>query len=209
MCFIIYLVLLSGLNIWLILAVILTSVAGFLINQKVLEYENEYDKKEDEMAEKFRYVTKKANSVPLAKDIKIFGLYSWFDGIFKNLMKAYDGLMNKFSVLFVLSALSDALLAFLRNGIAYTYLIYLITHGSITVPEFLLYFGAFTGFSSWVTGIFSNIKELKKKGIEISGAMEYLNMDEPFRFEGGKEIEKSEDGYEISLNNVSFSYPES
>ena len=49
--------------------------------------------------------------------------------------------------------MSDLILTFLRNAIAYAYLINLVIRGGLGVAEFLLYFTAASGFTEWVSGI--------------------------------------------------------
>lgn len=47
---------------------------------------------------------------------------------------------------------------------------------------------------------------MHKESLEISMVQEYLNLPEPFRFEGGELIPKA-DSYELKLEDVTFRYP--
>ncbi len=93
-----------------------------------------------------------------------------------------------------------------RNGIAYLYLIHLTLNNNLAASEFLLYFTAFSGFSTWVTGILNECAALNKECIGISTVQEYLNLPEPFCFDGGVPIPKAEQ-YELRLDHVTFCYP--
>lgn len=97
-------------------------------------------------------------------------------------------------------------LQFARNGIAYFYLMHRTLTDGLAASEFLLYFTAFTGFSSWVTGILSEFATLHKESLGLSVIQEYIHLPEQFRFEGGIPIPKA-DSYELKLENVSFRYP--
>lgn len=79
-------------------------------------------------------------------------------------------------------------------------------NGEISASGFLLYFSAFTGFSTWITGILGECATLYKESLAISGVQEYLNLPEPFRFEDGIPIPEAE-SYELKLENVTFRYP--
>ena len=70
----------------------------------------------------------------------------------------------------------------------------------------MLYFTAVSGAASWVTGILTQCSQLHKESIDLSKIQEYLNIPEPFRFEGGVQPPAA-DGYELRLENVSFHYP--
>ena len=101
---------------------------------------------------------------------------------------------------------ADVALTLLRNGIAYAYLIrQTLVHGW-PASTFLLYFTAVSGAASWVTGILTQCSQLHKESIDLSKIQEYLNIPEPFRFEGGVQPPAA-DGYELRLENVSFHYP--
>lgn len=103
----------------------------------------------------------------------------------------------------------DIALSFLRNGIAYAYLITLTLKEGLPASEFLLYFTAMNGFTAWVRGILSGFATLHKQSLDISIVREFLEIPEPFRFEEGEPLKPDlNKSYEIRLSNVSFRYPE-
>ena len=204
--FLIYLMLLSELNITLCILVVITTAAGFFVNRRVNEWEYRHRKEEAELAEKMSYIQRQAESVALAKDIRIFGLEPWLHSIYESTLNLYDAFVLRETKKYIGACILDVILGVCRNGIAYLYLIYLALNHHLPASQFLLYFTAFSGFSAWVTGILNEYAELHKESISLSGVQEYLNLPEPFRFEGGVPIPKAE-GYEIRLENVTFCYP--
>ena len=102
--------------------------------------------------------------------------------------------------------ITEALLTMARNGIAYVYLITMTLNEGLSVAEFVLYFTAFTTFTTWVMGILQEMSTLHKEGLDISIVREFLDYPETFRFEEGETIPVS-DRYELKLENVSFCYP--
>ena len=78
----------------------------------------------------------------------------------------------------------------------------------MSASQFLLYFGAISGFTQWVTGILEQFLKLHRQSLELSTVREFLEWPEPFLFEEGKKIERAPDGqYEVRLEHVSFRYP--
>ena len=98
--------------------------------------------------------------------------------------------------------------ALIRNGVAYAYLIGQVLAGNMDAPQFILYFSAVSGFTSWVQGIMENVAQIRQSGVGISDVMELISYEEPYRFEDGEPLPKNAAGqYEIRLENVSFRYP--
>lgn len=79
----------------------------------------------------------------------------------------------------------------------------------MSASQFLLYFGAISGFTQWVTGILEQFLKLHRQSLELSTVREFLEWPEPFLFEEGEKIEGEPDGrYEVRLEHVSFRYPD-
>ena len=204
--FAVYLTLLADLNLLLILIVVLTTATGFFVSKRINEWGYRHREEEAEFDKKLGYLRGKSNSIVLAKDIRIFGLSDWLNGLYKSVQTMYEAFIDRRERVYAWSCVVDAILGFARNGIAYLYLINLALHGDISASEFLLYFTAFTGFSAWVTGILEQLANLHKESLGLSTVREYLDLPEQFRFEGGIEIPKT-DAYELRLEDVSFRYP--
>lgn len=204
--FILYLVLLSYVNVFLIGIVLITTVVGFYVGKHINEWEYRHKEELSGYSKQMSYILRKAKSVEMAKDIRIFGLGDWLEEVYNKSLKLLDAFLVKREKIYIWSNLTDTVLAFARNGIAYFYLITMALENNLTASEFLLYFTAVSGFSSWVTSILSEFSQLHKECLDISKVQEYLNLEEPFLFEGGKTVETAA-GYELCLENVSFKYP--
>lgn len=204
--FLIYLALLSNLNIILSIIVILTTTVGFFVSRHVNEWG--YLQREEQAGnyKKLSYIRRQTESAVFAKDIRIFGLAPWLKSIYESTLNLYDAFVMREQKQYMLACVIDVILGLCRNGIAYFYLIGLALTKNLSASEFLLYFTAFSGFSEWVTGILGNFTQLHKESVGISVVQEYLNLSEPFCFAGGIPIPPS-DRYELRLENVSFRYP--
>ena len=202
----IYLLLLADTNLFLLLVVALTALAGFFVSSRISGWGYRHREQEGEYQRKMEYIRQKTESVALAKDIRIFGLASWLDSVYESVLRSYEAFVLRRERFYAWSCVVDASLGLLRNGIAYGYLISLALAGEISASGFLLYFSAFTGFSNWITGILEECGMLYRECLDLSNVQEYLNLPEPFRFEGGMDIPRT-DCYELKLENVTFRYP--
>ena len=203
--FVIYLTILSHLNIVLLLVVIVTCLAGFFVSRYVSNWTFAHREQEDKYYAQKRYIRDKAESVVLAKDIRIFGLQNWLNDLLDNVHDVYLDFRLKVERKRLLADITEAILTMARNGIAYVYLINMALNDGLGVPEFLLYFTAVTTFTTWVIGILQDASKLHKQSLDICQVREFLEYPEPFVFEDGKPVSKA-DAYELKLENVSFRY---
>lgn len=202
----IYLLLLSGLNPFLMLVVIVTTAAGFFFTRKINGWGYRHREEEGRYEGRLWYIQERSEEASLAKDIRIFGLSGWLEQIYDAVMRLYEDFFTRREKVYIRADLIDLLLSFARNGIAYFYLIRLTLRQGLPASDFLLYFTAVSGFTAWVTGILSQFSQLHRESIELSSVQEYLNLPEPFIFEGGASIPPAE-GWELKLENVTFRYP--
>lgn len=206
--FVIYLVTLNNTDPVIIITVIITTVVGYFINKYLGGYRYRHRDEEGEIERKLSYTYKIQSKKEIAKDIRIFGMRPWLDEMFDKGMDAYIAFEEKANRNYIYARIADLVLAFMRNGIAYYYLINMVLNGKLTVAEFLLYFGVFSGFTSWISGILSGFTTLYRQSLDISGILELIDYTEQFKFENGKPLNclKGEK-HEIRLENVSFRYP--
>ena len=206
--FIIYVSLLTSVQPLLILIILVTTVISYLIGNYLNGYGYRHREEEAEYERHMDYITGRARDLSAAKDIRIFGLRPWLEDLYGKAMESYTAFHSKAQSVYIWAKIADLVLAFLRNAIAYAYLIGLVIQNDLGVAEFLLFFTAVGGFTQWVAGILGGFNTLHKQSLVISTVRECLEYDEPFKFDGGEHIEAEADRkYEIRLENVSFCYP--
>ena len=204
--FLVYLTILSRLNEALLGVIVATCVAGFLLSRHSDNWEFRHRDEEESCYAKKSYIRRKAESVELAKDIRIFGLQGWLNELMDRVQNVYLDFLLRSEKVRLLSDVAEALLTMARNGIAYAYLLHMALRDSLSVPEFILYFTAVSTFTTWVMGILQTAQKLHEESLDISQVREFLDYPEPFRFEGGVAIPKA-DACELKLEHVSFRYP--
>ena len=187
--------------------VVITAGLGFFVARETNEWRFRHRKEEEEYLKQIHYIGRKAESVTLAKDIRIFGLQDWLTDVYSGLVKMFEAFVGKSKKIALLGSGVEVLLTIARNGIAYVYLIHMTLTEGLSASEFLLYFTAASGFTAWITDILKEVLTLHKESMDLSCVREYLEFEEPFLFEQGKSVPAAEI-YELRLEKVSFRYPE-
>jgi ATP-binding cassette subfamily B protein len=206
--FIIYLILLSSLDLWIIALVLATTITGFFIDKYINGWGYRHRDEEAEYSRRMNYISEKAGDYTLAKDIRIFGMRGWLTDMYDKTLRLYQAFTARGEKVYIRANVVDIILSFVRNGVAYIYLIGLILSDGLSAPQFLLYFSAVGGFTAWVSGIFSGFATLHTQSLDLSAVREFLEYPEPFKFEDGEPIEPDmKKPYQIELKNVSFRYP--
>ena len=206
--FIIYISLLASVQPLLMLVTMTAAVISYFFGNFVNEYGYRHREEEAEYERHMNYISGRAEDVGAAKDIRLFGLSPWLKDVHEKAVAAYTAFHGKAQGMYFWSRIVDLCLAFLRNGIAYAYLISLVLSGGLDVAQFLLLFDVTGGFTEWVSNIFSGFNMLYKQTLDISNVRELLEYHEPFKFDDGEHLSIEPDRpYEIRLENVSFRYP--
>jgi len=204
---IIYMMVMAKLSPVLLLSVAITAGLGFFVARETNEWRFRHRKEEEGYLKQIHYIGRKAESVTLAKDIRIFGLQDWLTDVHSSLVKLFEAFVGKSKKIALLGNGVEVLLTIARNGISYVYLIYMTLTEGLSASEFLLYFTAASGFTAWITDILKEVLTLHKESMDLSCVREYLEFEEPFLFEQGKSVPAAE-SYELRLEKVSFRYPE-
>ncbi len=205
--FIIYLFLLSALDAVILGAVLLTAVTGYFVSKHINSWGYRHREEQAVYSKKMNYILRKSENIALAKDIRIFGMRPWLEGVYNSTLRLYEDFLKRREKVYLCADVVDIVLSIARNGIAYVYLISKVLSGGLGAAEFLLYFTAVGGFTAWVTGILNGFSTLHRQSMDLSTVREYLEGAEPFKFEDGKPLKKDmQDAYRIELKNVSFRY---
>lgn len=204
--FLFYLALLSNLNWFLILLTLTITVVGFWVSNRINMWGYRHSDEEEALQRDTDYLRSKITSVTLAKDIRILGLQDWLQSVWQKCISLLDAYAAKREKVYIWVNILDVGLSFLRNGIAYAYLIGMALSENLSVSAFLLYFAAFTGFTNWITGIMQEFSSLHLQCLDLSILQEFLNYPEPFLFDKGEKPKKA-DRYELRMERVSFRYP--
>ena len=199
---------LAALNPLLILFLCLTTLAGFFLNRRISRWlEGSSDEKAG-YEQRMRYVISAADDPRAAKDIRLYRMAAWLDGVYKKNLSGLLGWYRRYTAkLFGVSA-ADSVLVLIREGALYAYLICLALDGRITAAEFVLYFNAAAGFSSWFGGLLGQITAFERLNLAVNRFRSYLEYPERWLREEGKPVGDRTAPKRMELRHVSFRYRE-
>jgi len=192
--------------------ILLLLVGGALINifvfRRALKYEHKHKDAYISIDNKLFYLREQCVDIANAKDIRMYSMSEWLINMFQTFIAQRYTWYKKVEYKKYVPNVVDTLIIFLRDGLAYAYLIYQVIKG-MSVGDFALYLGAIAGFSVWLSELSSNMSEIKRCSLQIDNLREYLDMeDRTNRKEGLKLPEKNELPFSITFKEVSYKYPE-
>ncbi len=206
--FIIYLAVLARVGAGIVALTLALAAGGYVAGERIRAWRYQHREEEGVLWHRLAYTVNQGKDIKLAKDIRIFGLGPWLTELYDQTVRLYYDFTGKSSRVYLKADLLDVALTFLRNGAAYGYLLHQILDGKMTAAEFVLYFTAVSGFTNWVTGIFSGFGVLHRQSLDIAAMREFMEKKEPFRFEDGSALPvRAGHQYTIELKDVSFRYP--
>ena len=204
---IVYIFILSSLNPLIILGLAvcggISFFAGNLVNQYRVKHKEEISKVE----QKVYSTSESVRDTMYAKDIRMYGMFDWLATLLRKYNDESFAWDKKIMLRTFFSEAVDGLVAFLRDGFAYLYLISLVIAGTIPVSQFILYISAIAGLSMWVSGLAKNAILLNTASIEVSDFRVFLDKSEENQH---KKLPKKEFSLpmQIEFRHVDFAYGE-
>lgn len=204
--FILYSTVLAYLSLPMFIILLVLSFINYGISMCHIKFE-ESIREERAMTQKHFYCVEEAmGNVYGAKDIRIYGMKDWMIGLRDQTIGELRRLAEKSKKKDAFYERVGLALAAVRNLGAYAYLLYQTTTGSVNAREFVLYFGAITGFSEFVNNIMSSLAVLRGAANSTDYIRAYLDLPEENRKSGNRHIDQLSLPLEITFQHVSFAY---
>lgn len=205
--FFLYFGILTHLNIFLVLFLIIVTAVGYLLNNKVIRWMEKNQAEKVGYQQRTDYLTQVSGDLKSAKDIRLYNMTKWLGDLYQKNIKELGGWYRRYTKKVFGVAVCDGGLSIVREVAAYAYLIYLVMESKISVADFVLYFGVITGFSAWLSDLFGQMTSLKRISMSINYLRAFFEYPNNYLREGGiwkKELLMSPK--EISFCNVSYRY---
>lgn len=204
-CFGLYSAVIGRLSVWMLAAIILLSLADTASGIYITKVYESVREKEGTLYRKYCCVGNSMGDPAQAKDVRMFAMNSWLinrrNGIVRKMKELEMWIRKRVSMVEKLRFVT----AFIRDMAAYVFLVYQVTMGAITLSEFVLLFGAVTGFSAFVESLVDNWMMLRKGKDGMNHVRTYLEQPDE-EMEQGHSIEKLALPISIEFKNVSYSY---
>ena len=205
LCFFLYSGILASFSPLLILLLTGLSLLSLLATRRAQVYENSRRNDQAQVERKLRYVVNTGGSVPFGKDIRLYGMGGWFRSLRDRLIGQSSALIGKIQNRYFGAGAVNAAVLLVRDGLVYGLLIAAVTGGRIGVSDFVLYFGAVTSFSGFVTSVVNSFGQLNGANLQMNDLRAFFDQtDEP---EPEHPAALSDlHGSSIEFRDVSFSY---
>lgn len=205
--FLLYSTVLNFLNPWVAVLIILISLAQYVVSIRKIKYMEKFRDEDAELDKKKSYILNSAmGNQTAAKDIRIFGMKDWLN-------KEKNILFDRIKILEKKKDRADyfywqfgSILSLGRDIFAYAYLLKEVSIGAVNPGEFVLYFGAITGFSGFVGSIMDSLAELRSGSMETNYYRAYMELQEEDRSTGTRHISELKQPLSVEFCDVSFSY---
>lgn len=208
-CFILYSTVLSTLHVGIVIYLLCTSGIVYWFAKQETVCRERTNVAFTEAGRKLSYMIGQCGDVKSGKDIRVYSMSTWLGGLMSELMGKKFEIRRKQSSQGHKTQIAGAVLDLLRDGLAYSFLIIKVLQGEISMGDFMLYFGAITGFGNWIVQIIYHMKNLNINNVDVNALRTYLEIPDEDIDQGECELSGSEHGVEIRFEHVSFHYPES
>ena len=200
---VIYMAMISYMNIWIILFLLGLSVVNYLVNYGIYQ---KMKKTREAVAENdihIEYFKKLPYDTATGEDIRLYQM----QGMLKNIFQMFNrkGIKFQFGTekCKMQSGLMTNVVTLIRDALAYGYLIWSLTSGKMDVAAFVLFLGVFSGFSTRFTDISTELSSMMQCLDETIEYRKMLGMLVPVA--GDRHLETGE--LDIVFDHVTFSYP--
>ena len=135
--FVVYVILLSTLNPLVMLIVASTTILGVFARNRANKWRHNHDDEATATSRRIWYVNDAGNDLNLAKDMHLFAMKDWLEEVYAKSMKlAYD-FTRRLQTKHFIADMVDLLAAFVREGVAYAYLIFRVLFLDMPVDNFV------------------------------------------------------------------------
>ncbi|GKX67947.1 ABC transporter ATP-binding protein [Inconstantimicrobium mannanitabidum] len=198
----------SSLNYIIIIILILMAVLNFILASYARNYDEKHKEDYVKYDRKIDYLYKNSTSLINGKDARIYKMETWFYNVFQQLIKKRVTWNKRVEYRYFLPSLSDNILLFIRDIVAYSMLISMVLDKEISVFTFTLFVGVIAGFSSWLNESVTAYSNLKRANMGVNDYRAYEEISEVFNHANGCEVPKPSDfPLTIEFKDVSFRYP--
>ena len=204
--FVLYSTVLGSLNVWMVFLLLALAGIGYLMDLRENRFHNSLRNQEAVTEKHYLYMKSAMGNASAAKDIRIFNMGPWLRQRMDGVVDDREKLEWRKAVWTWKNGFWGRTLNLIRDLGAYAYLIYMAASGDMTVSDFVLYFGAITGFSGFVREVASSLASLQQASEDTEWVRSYLERPEEDVTSGGRHISELAQPVSIEFKDVGFSY---
>lgn len=198
--------LLVKLPVLMLVLILAASAAEFFVFLQEFRYDEKVGTKISQFYVRLNYFYRTSHDFFAGKDVRLYGLSDWFARITAGVMQSLVKVQNKYLRVSFTVTTGRALISMLRDLAAYFFLIAAVLNESITVSDFIFYFGIVTGFSGYISLLLYQLRALKQCALECQKYREFVQR--PQEGAADKPDLITDGACSIEFQDVGFRYPD-
>lgn len=196
--------LLGLLNPTLFAVVLAVSLTSYFTTRWEPQYYEKHKHEFEKEQRKLGYLKGLSENFAAAKDIKLYGMKPWLDTMVRDYQSYVLMWEKKCSLRGMLASFLAGVMSFVQNGAAYIVLIKTLLDGSITVGDFVFYFGIVGSIAGFLRGIIQSIAKLNTRAGKIDYYRDFFSY--PNKMNYGRGCALPEGAVKIELRDVWYRY---
>lgn len=191
---------------WIAVLLIISALINYFLVKWIQNYQHSRREETSAIGRKLWYLANNSGAFESIKDIRMYGMNTWFVNMYKTLTKQHLKIDAAIARRAYIPDIAEALIILLRDGFAYVFLIAMVVSGEITVDNFVLYFAAIGTFANKINRLFSGMNSVNSTSLSICDLRDYLDYPEKSNRDKGCELPDKNQACEIELKNLSYKY---
>lgn len=190
----------------ILIAILIMFISDITLQSAAIKYSDKHRGESSEIWRKSNYIKTKSMNIAAGKDIRIYQLKDWFNSILGKLIKERRNYEKRVNIRWYFPTISDCIINFFRDVLAYYILITRVLNGEIDAATFTLYIGLIGSFSNWIYSLSTDFSQLKRSSHEFNDYFDYMNLPERDKKNSSSVAGCKNEAPEIVFKNVSFCY---
>ncbi len=199
-----YVAIVSTLNIWVLLYLLLNVGISYLLTFSAKRYEHSQKDKISDDDRRAEYINRMMNDFTYDKELRLFGIRGWVSDLFMKFRNSRLDTHKRIQWRHFRAGLFEAVMLLVREGIIYAYLIYMVISGQMDIPSFTMYFATIAAFALWLNTMIKDLAFLRAQNLDICDYRAFVERGESMT--SGK-LSLPKPPYLFEFRNVSFKYP--
>jgi ABC-type multidrug transport system fused ATPase/permease subunit len=198
-------VIISTLSVWVVLAFIGLVLLSTLVDSNVRKNYTKWDMEKAPIERKTSYLLNVSEDFSYGKDIRIYGAKDFLLQKISHHLELSNQFYKKQIKVLNQSKYFNSLMTLLRDGIAYSYLVFKVINNAVSIGDFSMYISAVSQFSSAMNELLQSILDIRQFSGYYDALEQYLNVPSKMR-EGEKRTDIDTKSLTIEFQDVSFRY---
>ncbi|HEX2945735.1 MAG TPA: ABC transporter ATP-binding protein [Clostridia bacterium] len=188
----------------ILLTICVTTISSYFIMKRTTAWNHKNKDNWIPIDRKKEYLETSSSDLAPAKDIRLYNMSGWFQMVFADVLHQRMDWQRKEEKYGLGIDILNLLLSLLREGIAFSLLVYLMYEKQMPVADYVLYFGMIGGFSTWFDGIINNFYWFDRINTGFNEMREYL--DHQNKNNTGVGLPVPDDSFSIEFKNVGYTF---